>query len=116
MFNFEDKELIFYINGTQIKIGPFSEKYFYKIEEKHYNEEDFNSYDFRLTIIISEAISKYEGFSLVARHQSGGVAYEGWMNDGSFYKHYTVYSDYVDLHSIDMGEYSKVRKNLKVLL
>jgi len=111
MFNFEDKELIFYINGTQIKIGPFSATYFSKIEEKYYSEEDFNSYDFRLTMMVSEAISKYEGISLGARHQSSGVAYEGWMDDGSFYKYYTVYSDYVDLHSIDMYEYSKVRKH-----
>ncbi len=111
MFNFENKELVFYINERQIKIGPFSDHYFHQKEEKCSSHENFNSYDFRLTLMVSEAISKLEGIPLSASHQSGRIAYESWMEDGSFYKYYTVYSDYVDMHSIDMYAYHQIRKH-----
>jgi hypothetical protein len=113
LFNFEDDALIFLVNGKEVEIGPFSADYFAKNKrEINSNEEHFDEYSFRLQLMVTEAISNLENVPLSVTHQSGGVAYEAWRYDGSFYGYYTVYSDYANLHSIDAGSYGMLKREI----
>ena len=116
MFNFEDKVLTFFVNGEEVKIGPFSENYFTMAKDTAICEimdnENFSEELFRLGLMTSEAISKKEGIPLYATHQSGGVAYEAW-DGGNFYGYYTVFSDYAYLDSIDSVAYMETIKKAK---
>lgn len=107
-------KLKFIVNSNEIEVEPISKETF-DIRwnaENEYGNLDIDRDFFDYCTAVSAAITKYKGYPVFARHQSGMVAFEAYNNSGTFVGNFTIYSDYIDIHSIDRVNYSYLLKDI----
>ncbi len=114
MSSLENTKLRFIVNRNEIEVEPMAKETFDRSwdSENEYGDLDTDRDFFDYCTAVSAAISKFKGYPLFARHQSGNISFEAYDNSGSFVGHFTVYSDYIDIHSIDKANYGYLLKDI----
>lgn len=109
---FANKKLTFIVNQKKIENIEIDQSVFDGAYDRACigGREPSDKHHFEYYIAVGFAISKYLGYKVFALHQSGDIAFEAYDQNGQYSGKFTVFSNYVDYHSINAHSY---RKHLK---
>ena len=115
MCNLANRPLTFFVNSTKINVEPIEQCVFdvawqQKIEANNFSEPevDYQWYCYT-SVAVSKAIKVYLNFDkdVGALHKSGNISFSAyhkiWLGD------FVVYSDYIDIDTIDAVHYHKLK-------